>query len=105
MAQEKDPVSDQERQVAERFLQVLMRRPRPGTALDRVYGFHVQNGSLDELIGSLEAAKGSDDPKAVHDAGQRTMILALIQMQRGKPALAAEAFARAEELLPEDAFC
>ncbi|MEM9366872.1 MAG: hypothetical protein AAGD07_12835, partial [Planctomycetota bacterium] len=35
----------QQQQIADRFLQVLQRRPRVGTALDRVYGHHVQNGT------------------------------------------------------------
>ena len=39
-----------ERQVMERFLAVLERAPRRGTALDRVYGYHVERGTLDALI-------------------------------------------------------
>lgn len=89
-------VSDRERATADRFLQVLERRPRPGTALDRVYGFHVQNGTLDEFIKSL--AVPDDDP----EAGHKRMILGLLQSQRGQQALAAEAFAKAESLLPSD---
>ncbi|MFK8112804.1 MAG: tetratricopeptide repeat protein [Rubripirellula sp.] len=85
--------------MADRFLEVLMRRPRPGTALDRVYGYHVQNGSLEELITSLEV---DDDAENV---GASTMILGLIQSQRGKPALAVRALEKAERLLPNDAAC
>lgn len=87
---------DRERVMAEKFLEVLKRRPRPGTALDRVYGFHVQNGSLDDFIGSLDVP--DDDP----DAGGQRMILGLLQSQRGHEGLAAEAFAKAESLLAED---
>ncbi|MCO8124513.1 tetratricopeptide repeat protein [Stieleria sp. TO1_6] len=87
---------ERERVMADRFLQVLQRRPRPGTSLDRVYGFHVQNGSLDEFIDSL------DVPDDAEDAGQQRMILGLLQTQRGQQALAAEAFAKAEQLLPDD---
>ncbi|QDT02593.1 tetratricopeptide repeat protein [Rubripirellula lacrimiformis] len=91
--------SSKEQITADRFLQVLMRRPRPGTALDRVYGFHVQNGSLDDLIESLTVPPDADS------AGQKTMIRGLIQAQRGKSALAAEALATAETRLPKDAAC
>ncbi len=89
-------VSEQERATAERFLQVLLRRPRPGTALNRVYGFHVQNGSLDDFIDSL------DVPDDAPDAGRKRMILGLLQSQRGRHALAAEAFAKAESLQEDD---
>ncbi|MCA9140924.1 MAG: tetratricopeptide repeat protein, partial [Planctomycetales bacterium] len=89
-------VSDPERATAEKFLEVLKRRPRPGTALDRVYGYHVQNGSLDEFIESL------DVPDDAPGAGELRMILGLLQSQRGHEALAAEAFAKAETLLPGD---
>ncbi|MCS7466641.1 tetratricopeptide repeat protein [Stieleria sp. ICT_E10.1] len=100
-AQDPDPakqtrLSEQERATAEKFLQVLLRRPRPGTALDRVYGFHVQNGTLDEFIASL------DVPDDAQNAGQQRMILGLLQAQRGRQALAAEAFAEAESLLGDD---
>ena len=98
-AQEDDSAFQQERAVADRFMQVLMKRPRLGTALDRVYGFHVRNGSLEELIASLDVEDGADD------AGAKAMILGLVQLQRGKPALAAEALALAEGRLPEDAVC
>src|SRR5690606_3758898 len=40
----------QERIAAERFLQLLKRRPRLGTALDKVYGYHVGRGSLDDVV-------------------------------------------------------
>ena len=100
-AQENDPdrdaATERERAVAERFLEVLKRRPRPGTALDRVYGFHVQNGSLEEFIETLNVPDNEDG------AGQQQMILGLLQSQRGKESLAATAFERAEKLLPEDA--
>jgi len=90
---------EQERAIADRFLTVLLKRPRPGTALDRVYGFHVRNATLDELVDSLDV----DDSAA--DAGARAMILGLVQLQRGQPALAAESLKKAESRLPDDAVC
>src|ERR1700691_4738523 len=43
-----------ERKVMERFLGVLEKTPRRGTALDRVYGYHVERGSLDSFIKSYQ---------------------------------------------------
>src|SRR5438132_10953236 len=45
------PEEQRERQVVERFLTVLEKNPRRGTALDRVYGHHVERGSLEGLLG------------------------------------------------------
>jgi len=36
-----------EQRSMERFLSLLQKNPRRGTALDRVYGYHVERGSLD----------------------------------------------------------
>ena len=84
-----------ERIAAERFLQLLKRRPRLGTALDRIYGYHVGRGSLDDFSQSLasEASENQD--------GNIWLILGMIQMQRGQDALAAASLENAEALLPE----
>ena len=97
-AQDSDDLSNRERVAADRYLQVLLRRPRPGVALDRVYGYHVQNDSLDDLAQQLS------DPDA-DDAGQRQMVWGLIQLQRGRSAEAATILADAESKLPADAAC
>lgn len=85
---------DQQRAIAERFLQVLLRRPRPGTALDRVYGYHIQAGTLDQLFDQLrERASAGGDDAAAH-----WMLLGLLQLQRGEDAAAAESLGKAEPL-------
>ncbi len=91
--------SAEQKQIAERFLAVLVRRPRPGTALDRVYGYHIQAGSLDEFINELrsKAAAGGDDAGAYHT------LIGLLQMQRGSDAAAVAALQAAEPLVPDDA--
>lgn len=99
-AQEASP--DLQGRIAERFMQVLMRRPSPGTALDRVYAYHVQSGTLDDLLIDLQSQDGPDDP-ADPDAGARYMILGLLQMQRGREVDALDALAKAERLRPDDA--
>lgn len=83
---------------AERFLTVLEKTPRRGTALDRVYGHHVEFGTLDQFIAKLreKAEKSPED-------GTTWMLLGLVESQRGQDAAAAEAFAKADDLRPTDA--
>ena len=99
-------LSDEERreQVAtERFLQLLLRRPATGTALERVFGYHVARGTLGGLIDGLtkdaEAAVKDGDDQA---AGNHWMVIGLLQLQRGEESAADVALAKAETLLPEN---
>src|SRR6056297_679402 len=95
-----DPAAtDREAQIAERFLDVLLRRPRPGTALDRVYGYHVQAGTLDQLIEDLEPGDGDSG----NEAGARAMLRGLLLLRRGSDAEAAEALTEADRLRTDDA--
>src|SRR5262245_29974610 len=57
------PAADEERekQVAERFLSVLEKNPRRGTALDRVYGYHVERGTLENLLKTYRDRVAKDD--------------------------------------------
>ena len=88
---------ERERTLAKRFLVVLKRNPRLGTALDKIYGYHVGRGTLDEFGASLEKeASAADD-------GALWMILGLVQLQRGQDAVASDSFAKAEKLLPDQA--
>ena len=93
-----DGDAQRERQIAERFVEVLLRRPRPGTALDRVYSYHVQAGTLDEWIASLETDKGDGA-----EPGSRAMLRGLVLLRRGSDAEAAKALADAETVRDEDA--
>ncbi len=95
-AQEVDPDEAKEKSVIDRFVAVLEKNPRRGTALDKVYGFHVERGSLEGLV------KGYRD-KATHakgtDAGAAWMMVGLFESLRGHDALAAAAFEQAENLV------
>ncbi len=91
------PPGDADRVTAERFLQVLRRRPRAGTALDRVIEYHVAEESLDDLLQTLTAEAPADD------AAARLTVAGLIQARRGQAAAAAGAFERAESIDPADA--
>jgi len=44
-AQEESVEEAQQRVAMERFLGVLEKNPRRGTALDRVYGYHIERGT------------------------------------------------------------
>ncbi|MEQ1903327.1 MAG: tetratricopeptide repeat protein [Pirellulaceae bacterium] len=85
-----------ERVAAERFLDLLKKRPRLGTALDKVYGYHVGRGTLEAFVTKLEA-----DATASNE-GNLWLILGMVQMQRGQDALGAQALERAEQLLPAE---
>ncbi len=94
-----DPLDEEfaRQQIVARFVTVLERNPRRGTALDKIYGFHVENGSLEAFV------------KALHDRTAKTptdgigwMILGLVEAQRGRDAAAALAFTKAKELRPAD---
>jgi tetratricopeptide (TPR) repeat protein len=89
-----------EKLTAERFLQVLLRRPTPGTALDRVFGYHIGRGDIGELLDDLtETAQSGND----EEAGRHWMVVGLLQSQRGEDAAAITALRKARELLPENA--
>ncbi|MBL8810519.1 MAG: DUF1583 domain-containing protein [Planctomycetaceae bacterium] len=83
---------------AERFLTVLEKAPRRGTALDRVYGHHVEFGTLDQFIAKLK-----EKTEKTPDDGTSWMLLGLLESQRGQDASAADAFTKAETLRPTDA--
>ncbi len=80
-----------ERRSMERFLSLLERNPRRGTPLDRVYGYHVERGSLDAFIKSYRDRLGTKP-----DDGAAWLILGLLEFQRGQDAAAVTALANAE---------
>ena len=87
-----------EKKIVERFVTVLERNPRRGTAFDRIYGHHVEWGTLDEFAQQYRtrAAKDGED-------GTAWMIVGLVESQRGRDADAVEAFRHSERLLPQNA--
>ncbi len=81
----------------ERFLSLLEKNPRRGTPLDRVYGFHVERGSLDGFIKTYRDRldKNPND-------GTAWLILGLLEFQRGQDAAAVTALRSAEANRPDD---
>lgn len=86
-----------EKTAADRFLSVLEKSPRKGTALDRVYGYYVERGAIEEFVKgySDRAAKNADD-------GAAWLVLGLLESQRSRDAAAVEAFRKAEAARPKD---
>jgi tetratricopeptide (TPR) repeat protein len=82
---------------ADRYLTIVRRRPRFGTAFDRMYTWHRQRGSLDSLVAHLQDV--ADD--SVDDATD-LMLLGLLDLRRGQFESAATSFREAEALLPDD---
>lgn len=95
-----EPSAEEARQiaVAERFLTVLEKTPRRGTALDRVYGHHVEFGTLDAFLDKLRSRV-----KESADDGVGWMLLGLFESHRGEDANAVDAFREAERLRGDDA--
>ncbi|MEM9827084.1 MAG: tetratricopeptide repeat protein, partial [Planctomycetota bacterium] len=101
---ETDAVSAREKQVVDRFLEVLYRRPRPGTALDRVVDFYQRSGAIDDLLEQLQVNLNADaDDDSDAGRGAKAMVGGLIQLRRGKAADAAARLRVAETLRPQDA--
>ena len=88
---------DRDRAVMERFLAVLERDPRRGTALDRVYGYHVERGTLDALVQSYRD-RAAGDP----GDGLAPLLIGLIESQRGRDSAAVASLREAERLRPDD---
>src|SRR4051794_9221808 len=55
-----DADEERDRLIAERFRRVLEGNPRRGTALDRLYGYHVERGTLEQLVGEYAARTRKD---------------------------------------------
>src|SRR4051812_37437205 len=86
-----------QRQIVDRFVTVLERNPRRGTALDRIYGFHVESGTIEKFVKDLRDRVGAQPGD-----GAGWMILGLVESQRGRDAAAVEALTKAKELRTTD---
>ena len=115
-----DEVDEADAKVAaERFLTVLVKNPRFGTAFDRVYGFCIDRGSIATLKESLRsAAKLPEEfapaegtitsdmvtlelPAAV-DAGAACLLFGMIELRHSEADAATRVLKQAAELRPKD---
>lgn len=95
-----DDATEEEREQTEavaRFVTVLEKNPRRGTAFDRVYGHYVEFGTIDSFVADLEKRASNANAK-----GEHWMILGMIEYQRGNDAKAVEAFNKAESIRTND---
>ena len=67
--------------------------------MQRLYGHHVQAGTLDDLLQSLRSKENAPGD----EAGRRHVLIGLLLLQRGDDLQAADSFRRAQPLLPDDA--
>lgn len=98
---ENDAASDEERQAIaanQRFLELLRKQPKPGTALDRVYSFHLERGSLDQFLSDQRSLMTVGD-----NEGIACLLVGLIEAKRGDHRKAEAAFQLAQERRPQDA--
>ncbi|MHB1558457.1 MAG: tetratricopeptide repeat protein, partial [Isosphaeraceae bacterium] len=86
-----------ERRALERYIALLERNPRRGTALDRAYGYHVERGTLDAFLQSYRDRLTRNPAD-----GTAAMILGLLEFQRGQDAAAVAALRQAESARPQD---
>lgn len=96
-AQEPDAEEVREKAVVDRFVTVLEKNPRRGTALDKVYGFHVERGSLNGLI---KTYRDKAERTKATEAASAWMLVGLLESLRGHDAAAVEAFGKTEQLDP-----
>ena len=83
----------------ERFLKLLMRQPKPGTALDRVFAFHLERGSLLSFVESLQNEAQADDSS---NSGVSWLVLGLIEQRQGDHQSAVIALEKAQKSRPDD---
>ena len=97
VAQDADPAK--ERLIVDRFLKVLLRQPAPGTALDRVYTFHVQEGTINTFLSDLRKQAAAEEPET---QGRYFLLIGLVHQLGGDAQSAIDAFKKAESLRAED---
>jgi len=98
---ESDELSEEESKsikIADRFFSILEKSPRRGTALERVYGHHVEFGTLATFLQGLR-----DRVTKQPEDGTGWMLLGMFEAHRGQDAEAVDAFLQAEKFRPEDA--
>lgn len=80
------------------YLQRLKQQPAPGAALDKVYTFHLDRGTLDTLLEQL-----NESVTAADSDGSAALLVGLIEQRRGHFEAAQAAFETALQLRPNDA--
>ncbi len=87
-----DSSDEREQGILKRYVELLEKQPKLGTAFDRVYKHHVERGSVDVFLA----------PYREKTTGEAALLVGLVEAQRGREVGAAKAFASAEKLRPSD---
>ncbi|MCU0719803.1 MAG: tetratricopeptide repeat protein, partial [Pirellula sp.] len=82
----------------ERFESVLLRSPKQGIALDKVYEAHVQRGDLDDYLTLLESSAEKDG----FDTAKVFVVIGLLESKRSRDLPAIGWLRKAEELAPKE---
>ncbi len=107
VAQEKNATPDtaqiseaetREKAVVDRFWGLLERAPRRGTSLDRVYGYYVDTGQMDQLV--EKCVKLTEEKP---DDAKVWLLLGLVLSRRNDDEGTIKAFEKAEQLDAQDA--
>ncbi|MFO0999227.1 MAG: tetratricopeptide repeat protein [Planctomycetaceae bacterium] len=88
----------QELAANERFLELLRKQPKPGTALDRVFSFYQDRGTLEQFLSEQRTMMTDGDPEGV-----ACLLVGLIETKQGNHSAAEKAFQIAEQRRPMDA--
>ena len=83
--------------IIERYKQMLNRKPREGSAFERLYQFYLEGAGLDAMVADYQAAAA-----AKPNAPNVQLILGHIYKRLGQDASAVAAYQRAVELAPTD---
>lgn len=82
-------------------IDLLIKRPTTGTALERVFGYHVERGTIGDLLKTLtdkaQSTTNSDE------SGRLYLLAGLLHLERGEDARAAVALEKAQALLKDNA--
>lgn len=94
-----DEVTDDriaEQEVVKRYEQLLRNRPQMGVAFDKVFDFHLREGSIRDLCEQLESAANKDNN------GNLFELLGLLQLSLGNLDDAVTSLTHADRLLPKE---
>lgn len=94
-----EPTAEEQKEkiAADKFLDLLIKKPATGTALERVFGYHVERGTLAGLLEKL--SQTAEQASDTEEAGRHYLLIGLLQLQRGEDAQAVKALGKAQSLL------
>jgi tetratricopeptide (TPR) repeat protein len=92
-----DPDASQNQKIRDRYQQVLLANPQPGTAFDKLYKSYADAGEIDLWLTSL-----ADKAKDPAQAAALQLIIGLIHERQGQDAKALQAYALSIQANPKN---